>query len=318
MFYAWSFFVRENMYKYREFGFNIESDIELPSTPTANFEDEADISIIKGDFSEELLRSLDKIKEEDGLLYSIEEGKIIALHKQYGVFICSEGSKLEYYLIPGCSIERFLIFINCYGLGYLMIQRKEIAIHGSAATWNGKGIIVTGVSGAGKSSITEELLRRGCGFLSDDLVRITNEDGINKICPANPCRKLCRDTAEKYGYDVNLMTHVIDEERDKYYINEDENYVNDNTKAYVCINLLVGDVEKPEIEEIQGGEKVKLILNNLFRADVYHYYGNEPMLFLAISKLASNIKMYKITRPAMGYTIAERADMILQIVDETV
>lgn len=49
-------------------------------------------------------------------------------------------------------------------------------MHASAVAWCGKGILLHGASGAGKSSLTARLLAMGGYLVADDLVRVQAQD----------------------------------------------------------------------------------------------------------------------------------------------
>ncbi|SEQ49359.1 AAA family ATPase [Butyrivibrio sp. TB] len=303
------------MYKYREFGFNIESYREILEAPVSDFEGEPDVVIYEERFSKDYDKLFENMNDDINQMSTIDKDEIVIAHKNYGLFVFREGKKIGCQLLGSCTAERFTIFINCFALAHLMIQRKEVAIHGTGLEYKGKGIIISGFSGAGKSSIAQELIERGCGFLSDDLIRIRQIDDVNYMCPANPERKLCFDTAEKYNYDITTLRRVIDEDREKYYLKENDNYIDKLMKAQVFIILDVDDIKEVKYEEITGGEKIKQIMECLFRLSAYKEFGQEPALFMRMMSLANQISLYKITRPREGDTIAQRADFILDIVD---
>ena len=51
------------------------------------------------------------------------------------------------------------------------------AIHASAVAWVGKGILLLGAPGAGKSTLVGRLLALGAYLVADDLVRLVNRGG---------------------------------------------------------------------------------------------------------------------------------------------
>lgn len=48
-----------------------------------------------------------------------------------------------------------------------------ICLHACAATWCGRGVLVQGAPGAGKSSLVAQMLAAGAYLIADDLVRLT-------------------------------------------------------------------------------------------------------------------------------------------------
>lgn len=51
-------------------------------------------------------------------------------------------------------------------------------IHASAVSLNGKGCLIVGASGAGKSGLALELLALGAGLIADDQVVLSAADGV--------------------------------------------------------------------------------------------------------------------------------------------
>ncbi len=59
-----------------------------------------------------------------------------------------------------------------------------MARHGSAVACNGKGILILGDSGSGKSSLALQLIAMGAALIADDAVKISNSSrGVILSCP---------------------------------------------------------------------------------------------------------------------------------------
>jgi len=50
-------------------------------------------------------------------------------------------------------------------------------VHGTVVHWHGRGILLLGPSGSGKSDLALRLIDRGAALVADDLVRISARDG---------------------------------------------------------------------------------------------------------------------------------------------
>lgn len=59
----------------------------------------------------------------------------------------------------------------------------SIAIHASAVAWAGRGILVLGGAGSGKSTLVAQLLAEGAYLVADDLVRLDSRDGVLHAIP---------------------------------------------------------------------------------------------------------------------------------------
>lgn len=60
----------------------------------------------------------------------------------------------------------------------MIADRLPIAIHGSAAAWAGRGVLLRGSSGTGKSTLLAGLLAAGAYLIADDLVRLVWHHGV--------------------------------------------------------------------------------------------------------------------------------------------
>ena len=61
--------------------------------------------------------------------------------------------------------------------------RSHILIHAAALSHDGRGLLVAGPSGYGKTTLALALIRRGFGFLSDDIAALSYTDGRLHPCP---------------------------------------------------------------------------------------------------------------------------------------
>jgi hypothetical protein len=57
----------------------------------------------------------------------------------------------------------------------LLKVRSHLILHGAAVSWEGQGMIIAGLTGSGKTTLTVELARRGFHFLSDEFACVSRE-----------------------------------------------------------------------------------------------------------------------------------------------
>ena len=84
----------------------------------------------------------------------------------------------------------------CSCLGFIMIQRDKIAIHGGVVVIGDNGVIFTGDRESDKSTPTTALRNRGYRFISD-YVAPTYINKIPYAYPDFPYQKLCDDIVEE-------------------------------------------------------------------------------------------------------------------------
>jgi len=62
---------------------------------------------------------------------------------------------------------------------------SQLIVHATTVALNGKAALITGGSGAGKSSLGLELMAYGCDLVADDRTMVfTNENGLIASSPA--------------------------------------------------------------------------------------------------------------------------------------
>ena len=99
------------------------------------------------------------------------------------------------------------LFLLGTSFGALLMQRGILPLHGSAMVVNGRGVVFTGMSGAGKSSLLAAFRKKGYPFLTDDVVAVTVDTaGTAWIHPSYPQQKLWRDSTKAVGVDTDSLT----------------------------------------------------------------------------------------------------------------
>ena len=61
-----------------------------------------------------------------------------------------------------------------------------LTLHASAVVWHGRGVLLRGASGSGKSALALRLLQAGARLVADDLVTVSAERGRLIACSPRP------------------------------------------------------------------------------------------------------------------------------------
>lgn len=291
------------MYYYQMFGFKIKSTFQIPEAVEISETEDYDVFIELGEPPKRDLQEaadgrlcrLDKdvtwfYLEEMGMFY-VENGNHIIIHKT--------GEKLT-------DLARNS-YLTGTTMGLLMFQRGVIPIHSSAVAYKGKCITILGESGAGKSTTSELLLKKGCQFMSDDVSAMRVIEGSVMVSPAFPQQKLCRDAALRQGYSLDDLIY-IDENRDKYALRLKNGYEKETLPLGAVVELLVTNEEELTVREVVGVEKLQLLYRNIYRGRAWNEIGIGATAHAHILEIAKNTPMYQFQRPVKGYhteTIAE-------------
>ena len=291
-------------YLYKAFGLNLESDFKLNGLLPSD--GPAEVCIYEGDVSVMFPGSF-----EESTHWS--EGKEKFAFRLFGVgaFLISGGSEIIIQSAPELTDEIRELYILGTCMGALLLQRGLLPIHGSTLSLHNKQVIFTGFSGAGKSTITASLIKRGYSFLADDISAVhINENGEASIIPAFPKQKLCEDAATMIlGGTEGLKK--IPGIRDKYHVPSSEQFISENRKLGALFELSTHDGSEVEIEEVEGVEKLAVITRNTFRYSLIKIMGIEKEHFQQCSQIAKTIKVYKLKRPVNGFTVEEQINNVM-------
>ena len=110
------------------------------------------------------------------------------------------------------NIDFQIIKTWLYGtvMAYVLQYHGYLVLHGSAVLINDGAVIISGESGAGKSTIASALSQKGHPFITDDLAVIKrNNDGKYCIIPGPAILKLWEDALEYFKYDKKSAYQIM-------------------------------------------------------------------------------------------------------------
>lgn len=291
------------MYYYRAFGLFLETDIEFQNLKKAAVDEcQSNKVMIR---AAQMPQSV--VDTGDGG-YRIGENYSF-LHNRTMMMEIKNGTEIAYQLKAGGNPEYMKSYILGYGITMLCLQRKIITLHCSAVERNGSAVLISGKSGSGKSTLTSRLLSRAYGFLADDIAAVVPDEQKVLVYPTFPYQKLCRDAALAQEYDLEQMTY-IDEEKDKFLISMQKQYIDHPVPVKAMVYLYTHDGKSMECEKLEGMDKVGCIasnqfLQNLLGKDIFLPYIGQECL-----RIASKVDVYLIGRPLQGEAGEEIADFI--------
>lgn len=298
---------REHTYK--AYKLNIRSEIFLPEFVSGNSETckKPDVFIAYGKMPKKIEQAI-----QEGKKYHFEKNEMWFSIDEVGIYYIYNGNTIMVEPYEGGNKDHLKIFLLGSAFGMLLLQRNNVAIHGSTVVIDGKGVIFTGNSGAGKSTLAVTLRENGCGFLADDISAIDEcLHGNLMVKPGFPIQKLCKDTAKKMGYNVDKLIKVNDD-RDKYAIYVGKEFIQELVPLGAVFELSVGEVKDVQISKIVGSEKLKMLIKNIFMIDVTRYSGIKSSYFKTCVEIANKVPFYRIVRPKNISSVNQQIELITE------
>lgn len=297
-------------YRYKVYGLNVESDIFLPELQILDNSEHIDVKLCFGSMPEKVQNYIKKGKKYrykkremwfyiDGVAkYMITNANAIIVEPE------EDASDIE--------IKKFILG-SC--LGMILLQRYTVAIHGGTVVINDKAIVLTGDSGAGKSTLTAAFRIAGYKFMSDDVAATKIDlDKLNYplVCPGYPRQKLCIDAMDSMNYDIDNFTK-IDEVRNKYSIPTHDSFISKNIPLGAIIELTAEHCDSVEIEEVNGLDKIEMLMKNIYRIEITKKSGIYDKYFKKCMHIAKQVPFYRLKRPIGKLSVKEQIDTIKNI-----
>ena len=254
-------------YMMRGFGLIISSDFPLAQMRKAPDTGEPDVKIISAPAPSELVREPirtwpDCILGRKEMWTEIEN--VVRLYAANGNEI-----RVERLFTDPDREGEMQAYVTGLALGAILHQRGAVPMHGSCVARDGKGILITGVSGAGKSSLSAEALRRGYRLVTDDVTPIRLENGKVMAEPSFPQQKLWEDAIDRGGsWDMKDHPVFKEESRTKFAMDVGDSFLDETVELVGVLQLIPKEGEqgdRPLLKEVTGLEKAVLLQIHTYR-----------------------------------------------------
>jgi hypothetical protein len=172
-----------------------------------------------------------------------------------------EGKRIFIEPLANASPEKVRLFLLGSTMSALLYQRGLLPLHGSAVETQWGGMIFVGAQGSGKSTLAAEFHRCGYRLLSDDVCAVESTSQGLRILPALSQLRLCADAYEQLGASPEAYFDV-----DKFAVPMGEKYCPHPVPLRAIHILSDGGAEAPHFEVVRGLDRVRRLLENLYRA----------------------------------------------------
>jgi hypothetical protein len=289
---------------YKAFGFIFSSDFEIPELIEIKKTDKINFKIEKGTVPKEIEKP-----EKKGVFYQISQKEFLLNIKDTADYYVYNSEKIIVQPHKNAKQEAINLFLLGSVIGVIIFQKNKIPFHGSSVIINNKAIIISGVSGAGKSTIVANFIKKGFPLLSDDVVSLFQDDKKILAEPGFPQIKLWEDSLKMLS--INKKLKKIRPELNKYRYPV-KNFETKNHEISAIFIIKTKNTFGVEINEIKGVEKFKILNRNIYRKQFIEGLKVQKNQFKIISNLAASTKVYIIERPNANNTIEDVSKKIIE------
>ncbi|MCC5907996.1 MAG: hypothetical protein JJU13_17410 [Balneolaceae bacterium] len=216
--------------------------------------------------------------------------------KGVGSFYASHGDYVEIAPEKGVTNNSVELYLNGSVYGAILHQRKMLPLHGSSFETVGRGVMLCGESGAGKSSLTTSFCLKGAGFLTDDVTPVFLRDGLPHILPKSARIKLWNDSLKQLTNNDHDLDRIRPDQEKFYFSIKKKKY--DSHPLHDVLMLAIGDVQEVDIQKITGTEAFSAIYNEIYRVQYLSAMPeNETDYLKKIAAISSYCNVYRVTRP---------------------
>jgi len=277
-------------YYFKAFGLNIQSDFPFHGIkiPEKGF---FDISIVKG--QNPLVLSNYTYK---GINFENNKTEFLLKIPNVASFLVQNGKKVIIDVNPQAQLKEVELFFLGSVMAIILTQRNVVPFHGSAFKKDDKCIIISGSSGAGKSSLLRYFISQGYKALTDDVCALsTNPKNEIMLTPSYPSSKIWEDVMDKFELPKE-DNKKIRPKINKYKYSFSEQFVETPLKVEAIYILLNHNKPDFKIEAITGIEKFKYLRKNIYRHKFPIALNKEKETFQILNLLAQQSKLFFLTR----------------------
>lgn len=291
-------------YTYFAYGLTIESEIMMDEFQQGN--GNADIEIVFGNVPQHI-----EGDTKGTVWFQAKKNHILITVDDIAKFYIKEGKEIVVEPYEYANLSTIKLYLHGSVFSALLYQRGLLPIHASALLIHDKCVMIAGNSGAGKSSLSITLRKKGYKVLTDDIVALDFSNDIIQAAPGFPLQKVTLKTAKELGIDTSNLEQIEYEEKYLYPI--ESGFYDKKVQPDIMIELIPYEGDDVIIEQIQGADKLAIIISNSYSLQFADCLGVAKEHFNHCAQLANNIKLYKLYRPNQGFTVEEQIECIMNI-----
>lgn len=289
---------------YLVYGIQIATELELKELMQVH--GKSDLIISKGNVPNFLMGTT-----QSCAYFQTKENEFLTRIDRVGSFYAIDGRELIFNPYEDADVMSIKMYLYGFLLPVILMQRGRFPMHGSCMDIDGKSIVISGVSGAGKSSLGIAFRMAGYRLISDDLIALNDSwhEGIYAHY-GFPVQKITADTAKNLKVDTAGLERLPGE--DKYLLPLESEFQKEPVPLKALFEIVTHEGEGVTVEELFGGEKLRCIISNTYNVEMIGTMGLAQEHFTYGTALAKQIKVFRLCRPIQGFTLETQMESILK------
>lgn len=280
-------------YRYFVFGLQVQSEILLPELLVSVEITAPDVIITIGETPSRLANC-----QKKGVTYEVAKDEFLLDLKDIARFYVSNGNHII--IEPNSKGEerdiRLFLLGSCFGA--ILHQRKILAMHASAIVHEGKAVLFTGISGAGKSTTANAFRLEGYKMLTDDVCPIQFVKNKPYALPGYPQSKLWEDALENMNIQFEHLEYIRNGIQ-KRRLPITDTFMKKPMEVKALYILQSHNESDVKILKVNDADKFRLIKRMTYRRYLVNGLGIQSFHFMNVSQLANQISIKRLVRPQL-------------------
>ena len=218
--------------------------------------------------------------------------------KGIGSFYVRDGREVEYYAETGADPDWVRLYLNGQVLVALLHQRKIISFHASSFVHDGRGVMILGESGAGKTSLTVAFAIEGAGFMSDDLTPVVFRESVPHIWSLSRKVKIRPDSIDQLDISEDNLSEAESGTGKKYL--HLEKGAGEYHQLDLIIKIEAGEVEEPVFMTLSQADRFALLRSEVCSWEILAGMPETEAAYLQqLVQILEQVHFVKVIRPPM-------------------
>jgi len=291
-------------YTYSAYGLTLLTPFPCPVLPPAPAGATPDVVVSYGKVPRQL-----PAPTVEGLNWETIPGRYLwRAGNRAGRFLVKEGQRVTVERNPAAEDKMLAFHFLDSVLAAVLRQRGLLVLHGNAAVTPSGAVVVSGLSGAGKSTTLAALLARDCAMLADDIAALQLDSaGQVMALPGIPQLHLTEEAAAGLRQNIAGLPRYP-WKRMKAAVPASDVMAAEAAPLRAIYLLDFHDQDELRLEPLTGGNKFAALQDCVYGPLLPEAH---PGLFHLFAAVAEQTAVYRLTRPVETWTVDQITDIIL-------